>query len=294
MTEYYTVGELAKIYNISVHTLRFYDKKEVFQPSTKNVATGYRYYTPDQLYQLDLLLFLRELGFPVHDAGDIMSRVSSRSELRDVLGQQRSVIEEQIAALEAIRDKLLRADSKFANLQPELNVIRIRWVTSRVFMPMYAPDLPADGEARHFKFKEIISRNSKFLSSHDTVPEIRGIGAVAYREDFVRQQRIRYNYIFVELDNMELAEGAPPPTYLEAGNYLTCRFGGQEGQRAAAYKKMEDYIQAHDLKVGQWYVEDTIGADLPPMRQEDEITELQIQLLDSHHNKNSKQGLTLI
>lgn len=282
MAEYYTVGELAKIYNISVHTLRFYDKKEVFQPSTKNAATGYRYYTPDQLYQLDLLLFLRELGFPVNDAGDILGRVSSRSELQDVLAQQRAVIEAQIAALEGIRDKLRRVNSKFSNLLPELDVIQTRWITSRVFMPMYAPDLPAEGEMRHFKFKEIISRNRKFLSSHDTIPEIRGIGAVAYRKDFAERRRIRYHYIFVEMDNMELAEGAPPPAYLEAGNYLTCRFSGQEGQRAAAYQQMEEYIQSHSLHVGPWYVEDTIGADLPPMRQEDEITELQILLLPDH------------
>lgn len=280
MSEHYTIGELAKIYNISVHTLRFYDKKEVFQPSMKNTASGYRYYTPDQLYQLDLLLFLRELGFPVSDVKDIMHRISSRDHLRDALQQQRAVIEEQIAALEAVRDKLLRVDNKFSNLLPELNVVKVRWVTSRVFMPMYAPDLPAEGETRHFKFKEIISRNSKFLSSHDTVPEVRGIGAVAYRKDFLEQQRIRYNYIFVEMDNMELAEGAPPPLYLEAGNYLTCRFDGRDGQRTAAYQQMEDYILANGLKVGPWYVEDTIGADLPPMRQEDEIMELQIQLLE--------------
>ena len=285
MTEHYTVGEISKIYNISVHTLRFYDKKGVFQPSTKNEVTGYRYYTPDQLYQLELLLFLRELGFPVHDMKCLMEQVSTRSQLQEVLRKQQSVIQNQIDALTAIRDKLTQVDGKFSNLLPDLGVIRRRWVTSRVFMPMYAPDLPADGPERKFKFKEIVERNSKFLSSFDMVPEIRGTGAVAYRKDFQEKGRIHYNYIFVEMGNMQLAEGAPPPTYLEAGNYLTCRFSGEEGNRLAAYQQMEAYIRQHDLKVGPWYIEDGVGTGLPPIRQEDEITELQILLLDGEAPK---------
>ena len=62
MPETYTIGEVAKKLQISTRTLRFYEEKDLVRPAyTKE--NGYRFYTEEQIRQIELILFLKELGF---------------------------------------------------------------------------------------------------------------------------------------------------------------------------------------------------------------------------------------
>ena len=53
MATLFTVGEMAKLSNISKQTLIFYDRKGVFSPNYVDPDNGYRYYSADQLELLD-------------------------------------------------------------------------------------------------------------------------------------------------------------------------------------------------------------------------------------------------
>ena len=62
MPETYTIGEVAKKLQISTRTLRFYEEKDLVRAAyTKE--NGYRFYTEEQIRQIELILFLKELGF---------------------------------------------------------------------------------------------------------------------------------------------------------------------------------------------------------------------------------------
>ena len=56
MNTRFTVGEMAKLNNISKQTLIFYDNEGIFKPKIIDPINGYRYYTADQLEVLDLSL----------------------------------------------------------------------------------------------------------------------------------------------------------------------------------------------------------------------------------------------
>ena len=58
----YTVGEIAKICNISASQLRYYDNIGVIKPSYRNPNNGYRYYTEEQIEQLIFLYDLKKIG----------------------------------------------------------------------------------------------------------------------------------------------------------------------------------------------------------------------------------------
>src|SRR5438132_1335795 len=58
----YTVKEVAKLSNVSIRTLRFYDEIGLLKPAFYG-DSGYRYYGKEQLLQLQQILFYRELGF---------------------------------------------------------------------------------------------------------------------------------------------------------------------------------------------------------------------------------------
>lgn len=62
MSERYTIREAAKKLQVSTWTLRFYEEKDLVRPAYTE-RNGYRFYEKDQIRQLELILFLKELGF---------------------------------------------------------------------------------------------------------------------------------------------------------------------------------------------------------------------------------------
>lgn len=58
----YTVGETAKICNLSTQQLRYYDKQGILSPSYRDKNTGYRYYTENQFPVLAFLYDLKRIG----------------------------------------------------------------------------------------------------------------------------------------------------------------------------------------------------------------------------------------
>ena len=62
MPERYTIGEAAKKLQVSTRTLRFYEEKDLVRPAYTE-ENGYRFYSEEQIRQIELILFLKELGF---------------------------------------------------------------------------------------------------------------------------------------------------------------------------------------------------------------------------------------
>ncbi len=63
----YKIGELSKLCNIPVKTLRYYDSEGILCPEEVDVFTGYRYYSATQLSDCYRILALKELGFTLEE-----------------------------------------------------------------------------------------------------------------------------------------------------------------------------------------------------------------------------------
>ncbi|MCY8208580.1 MerR family DNA-binding transcriptional regulator, partial [Bacillus subtilis] len=55
MKEYFTIGETARLNNISIQTLRYYDRIGIFKPHYTDQDNGYRYYHVKQFFYLDVI-----------------------------------------------------------------------------------------------------------------------------------------------------------------------------------------------------------------------------------------------
>lgn len=62
--EYYTAGELAKLFGIPKQTMFYYDKMGLLTPEFV-AENGYRYYAMPQYLTLEIILFLRKLDISV-------------------------------------------------------------------------------------------------------------------------------------------------------------------------------------------------------------------------------------
>ena len=69
--EKYTVGQMAKLCNVSKRILRYYDQNGIVVPAFRDKDTNYRYYSQDQIRQIRFLQELRELAVPMKTIGKL-------------------------------------------------------------------------------------------------------------------------------------------------------------------------------------------------------------------------------
>lgn len=62
MKDLFTIGEISKLFNINIRTLRYYDEIDLFKPIFIDKANSYRYYSTDQFEQLNTIKYLKALG----------------------------------------------------------------------------------------------------------------------------------------------------------------------------------------------------------------------------------------
>lgn len=60
-----TIGEVAKLDGISTKALRYYDAHGILTPFATDPRTGYRYYTPDQMLEMDVIRLCLDAGVPL-------------------------------------------------------------------------------------------------------------------------------------------------------------------------------------------------------------------------------------
>ena len=69
----YQIGEFSKICQVSVKTLRYYDRIGILRPSEVDRFTGYRYYNHDQLARMLLIQKLKRYGFSLDEIQPLLS-----------------------------------------------------------------------------------------------------------------------------------------------------------------------------------------------------------------------------
>jgi len=67
MKNYYTISEFAKLRNININSLRYYEKLGLLKPAVVDENTGYRYYSAEQVSILNKIILCIQLGIPLKE-----------------------------------------------------------------------------------------------------------------------------------------------------------------------------------------------------------------------------------
>lgn len=110
----YGIGTVARLAQVSVRTLRHYDDLGLLTPAYVNSATGYRYYTPDQVLRLHRILVLRDLGVPLSEIGRLVDDDVSTEQMRGILRLRQA---EARARLATQTEQLTRVEIRLAQLE---------------------------------------------------------------------------------------------------------------------------------------------------------------------------------
>lgn len=69
----YRIGQFSHITKVTVKALRFYEEEGLLEPEHVDPATGYRYYSTDQLPRAHKIVALRQCGFSIPDIRRILA-----------------------------------------------------------------------------------------------------------------------------------------------------------------------------------------------------------------------------
>ena len=103
--ELFQIGEVARLFHISVGTLRHYEKLGLLRPEYVDPDSGYRYYSTSQFEHLNTIRYLRALDMPLDRiAAFLQDRDVDR--IRLLLREQKALVERRRRELELIERNL--------------------------------------------------------------------------------------------------------------------------------------------------------------------------------------------
>ena len=79
------IGEVAAFFGVSVKAMRIYEKMGILSPVKIDNKTGYRYYTADQVKELDAILELKGLGFSLAEIQKLLESAMTKEHYMEIL-----------------------------------------------------------------------------------------------------------------------------------------------------------------------------------------------------------------
>lgn len=111
---YYSSGEFAKMANITLRTVRFYDKKNLLKPSYV-AESGARFYTDKDFVKLQQILLLKYLGFSLDEIGDMTIDATDYHFMQNSLEMQLHLVQDRIEQLRLVEKAIQDTTSVLAS-----------------------------------------------------------------------------------------------------------------------------------------------------------------------------------
>ena len=162
------IGDFARLSQVSVVTLRYYDEMDLLKPVKVDAFTGYRFYSADQLPLLNRILALKDLGFSLEQIKLMLADGLTLDQLRGMLTMQHNEVEKRLADE---RERLLRIEARLRQIELEDKMPKYDVVIKTV---------PA----------MLVAARRVTIPTNDQVPQYLG---PAYTEvyDYVRKQAVK-------------------------------------------------------------------------------------------------------
>ena len=107
----YTTGEIAKLCDVTVRTVQYYDTRGILIPSELSEG-GRRLYTEDDLRRLKIICFLRELDLPIDAISKILQEEHPEKVISLLIEQQEKVLSEEVSEKQDKLEKLRELKSE--------------------------------------------------------------------------------------------------------------------------------------------------------------------------------------
>jgi len=113
------IGEFSIRTGASIRTLRYYDEIDLFKPSEIDLFTGYRYYTENQIEEIELINTLKSVGFTLEEIKKYWNNFDNEIMLKkkQQLQEQIENVNQSIKKIDYLRSSIV--EGKIVNKQKQ-------------------------------------------------------------------------------------------------------------------------------------------------------------------------------
>ncbi len=237
----FSIGDVAKLFHLSVSSLRHYEAAGLLQPEWVDPQTGYRHYSTRQFEVLNTIRYLRALDMPLPEIADFL-RDRDVGRMEEKLRLQRETVIHKQQELRRIERKIENRLQQLHTAQTcpldtvelvEAAACRIVWMESSMKIEGYL---------------DIETWIRKLDSSDAEAVVFLGKVGVSLSGEHLRQGRYTpYDGIFLVLDEEDNYNGEVQQ--LPQALCVRIRFRGSHAHAPEQYEKLTAYIAAHQMEV---------------------------------------------
>lgn len=194
------IGEMAQFNQVSIPTLRLYDKVGILKPCYTDPDTNYRYYSINQKARLDMIQYMKELGMSLGEIKVILEQ-GDLQRIESTLISKKRQVKEQIAQLEMRLNAISRAIESVERFRkaPTCGMITVEYIPHRMIYSMHTDINFYEHDISTYEY--ILGQLKNDIIEHH-LPQIYycNAGTVLPLENFL-EQRLVSNEIFVFVDD---------------------------------------------------------------------------------------------
>lgn len=247
MKSKFSIGQVAKIHNVTIETLRHYDRIGLLTPSYTNNETGYRYYSAKDFIILDLIKQCKSMGLSLDEIKSIIENYTSPESVLDIIKRQKSIINEKISELNRIKENITYLESGIkSSLEEGLDEVFIKEYNEREFI-IY-DNTNRFTEEFEVNLSKVLSQIEREYKSFN-----KQLGFIVSYDNLKCLNDIKYENMMINFTkgmNFKNHKKIILPT----GKYLTLNFDDDYKKTRKYYDTMMNYINTNNINViGEFY-----------------------------------------
>lgn len=196
---YLSIGEMARINNTTVPTLRLYDSLGLLKPCYTDPQTRYRYYDIKQNARLDLIQYMKELGMELKEIHALLAS-EDLLKIEEVLISKREQTLENIELLKIQRDAIDRAIDSIERYRksPSRGTLSLEYIPAR---RIYSMETDINFYDHDIDTYELILKQLKMKLLNHNVPPVYycNAGTLLKKADLLEMRFVSHK-IFVFVD----------------------------------------------------------------------------------------------
>lgn len=267
MKDYYRIGEISEMYDMSRDSLMYYEKLEILSPIRDD--NGYRLYSISDIWRLNLIKELKSLGFSFKMIKEYLDNRDINS-TNKLLKNGIELLDEQIYTLlkqkENMRKRMYAIADTYEN--SNLNNIQLSYLKER-------KGIILEGKIkRDEEFDLLIQKLQKKYNNKFGILGNNSVGSVFSMESLKNGITTDFDSVFCFLSD----DTEEYNIVFEEGYYVTITYAGDYINNKEHIRHMFDFIEENKLIITGNPIE-IYKVDIHETENEDEfITEIQIPI----------------
>ncbi len=246
-----SIGEMAKICNVSIQTLRYYDKINLIKPAARNPENNYRYYLISQVFQINIIKYLQYSGLSIEEIRKSLDLTGN--DLADFLHQQSLEIDDQIRRLQRSQQLINGQIEQLSDLN-EIQKHPLGKVYQRHIEQQSIIQIPAQQTITPMDYPDKeTSELDELLIKNGTIGNLQ-YGFSYPLKNYQSLNEIHYTQILTQVFTTDISELKSHLEMIPDGDYLCIAFYWSREKYLNYYQKLKrEFTQKHPNNIGTVY-----------------------------------------